>query len=108
MNAATTDRIVRPTWSARAVRILLKAFILLAFGSVCATARAQDLLDAPPPDIQPAGAAQLTAADAANLEGCQVIARIDDQIILACDVLWRVNLLLEGYQQRMPANQQMK
>jgi len=54
---------------------------------------------APPPDIQPASEAQLTAADAANLEGCQVIARIDDQIVLACDVLWRVNQLLEEHQQ---------
>jgi hypothetical protein len=83
----------------------------------------QDILDAPPPDIaptsiapaeaSPVGAAAASArpvatSDAANLAGCQVIARVDDQIILACDVLWRVNLLLEGFQQRMPAGEQMK
>jgi hypothetical protein len=43
----------------------------------------------------------LTAADAANLDGCQVVARIDDQIILACDVLWRVNQLIETQMQKI-------
>ena len=43
----------------------------------------------------------LTQADSANLDGCQVIARIDDQIILACDVLWRVNQLIEQQKQKV-------
>ena len=68
---------------------------------------AQDLLDAPPPDIAPPSAAPKFAADAANLEGCQVIARVDDQIVLACDVLWRVNQMLEDYQQKASAEQQV-
>jgi parvulin-like peptidyl-prolyl isomerase len=90
-------------------------FVSIALGSALSP-RAwaqQDILDAPPPDIAPAAIAMPTTApvaesDAANLAGCQVIARVDDQIILACDVLWRVNLLLEGFQQRMPAGEQMK
>jgi hypothetical protein len=46
-------------------------------------------------------AATLSAADTANLEGCQVVARIDDQIVLACDVLWRVNQLIEMQRQKL-------
>lgn len=45
--------------------------------------------------------ATLTAADAANLDGCQKVAQIDDQIILACDVLWRVNQLIETQIQKI-------
>ena len=55
----------------------------------------------------PAAAAQpapLTQGDAANLDGCQVVARIDDQIILACDVLWRVNQLIETQKQKVGAD----
>jgi hypothetical protein len=37
-------------------------------------------------------------ADSANLEGCQVVARFDNQIVLACEVLWRVNQMLEHHQ----------
>lgn len=46
---------------------------------------------------------EVLRADAANLDGCQVIARIDDQIILACDVLWKVNLLIEKQRQKLGA-----
>jgi hypothetical protein len=53
---------------------------------------------APPAAADPAAKTQ---ADSANLEGCQVVARIDDQIVLACDVLWRVNQLIEVQKQRM-------
>src|SRR5262245_57585633 len=35
------------------------------------------------------------AADAANIDGCQVIARIDGMIVQACEVLWHVNKLIE-------------
>ena len=41
-------------------------------------------------------------SDAANLDGCQVIARIDNQVVLACDVLWKVNQMLETYQEHAP------
>jgi parvulin-like peptidyl-prolyl isomerase len=76
------------------------AFVFLVWTSMVTYGFGQDILDAPPPDIAPQSAVatnanSLSAADAANLEGCQVIARVDDQIILACDVLWHVNMLLE-------------
>jgi hypothetical protein len=74
-------------------------------GLLSSPSRAQDFLDATPPlDIAPASAAAPqdaatgSEADNANLEGCQVIARVDDQVVLACEVLWRVNLLLEQNQ----------
>ncbi len=88
----------------RIVQHLLIAIALTIVGGwLCAPVRAQDLLDAPPPDIAPASAttpsgAPLSAADSANLEGCQVIARVDDQIILACEVLWHVNQIMEQNQ----------
>jgi parvulin-like peptidyl-prolyl isomerase len=87
--------------------------VVVICGSFCARLPAQqDILDTPPPDIAPsttplAKAAPLSAADNANLEGCQVIARVDDQIVLACDVLWRVNQMLEEHQKKVPANQQV-
>jgi parvulin-like peptidyl-prolyl isomerase len=60
------------------------------------------LLGAPPPED-----ATNWAADSANLDGCQVIARIDNQIVLACEVLWRVNQMLEAHQARVPAEQRV-
>jgi len=92
---------------------------LLVSLALCAPLRAQDLLDGSAPDgasmapisqldpelspsADPAKAVGPTD-DTANLDGCRVIARIDDQIILACDVLWRVNLLIEQQKQRVGA-----
>jgi PPIC-type peptidyl-prolyl cis-trans isomerase-like protein len=97
---------------------LLLGTIIAIFGWVCAPAVAQqDILEAPPPDIAPpsiaepaaaaSNAAPQSAADTANLEGCQVIARIDDQIVLACDVLWRVNQMFEAYQEKAPPDQRV-
>jgi hypothetical protein len=47
------------------------------------------------------------SADSANLEGCQVIARFDNQIVLACEVLWRVNQMIESHQARTSAEQRI-
>lgn len=101
---------------------LIPVIVATIYGSLCAPTRAQELLDIGAPEaaqsspddvgsLSPASpnpapaatadAVPLTQADAANLDGCQVIARIDDQIILACDVLWRVNQLIEMQRQRM-------
>jgi hypothetical protein len=55
-----------------------------------------------PSDVTP-----VFTADTANLEGCQVIARFDNQIVLACEVLWRVNLMLEAHQARAPEEQRV-
>lgn len=85
--------------------------LLLAITSWCAfsclSLRAEDLLGAAPPDITPANPAPLTEADAANLEGCQKIAQVDDQVILACEVLWRVNQMIEIHKQKVAADQQV-
>ena len=39
-------------------------------------------------------------AEPATIDGCQVIARIDGQVVLACEVLWRVNQMLEENRDR--------
>ena len=41
----------------------------------------------------------------ATIDGCQVVARIDGQVVLACELLWRVNLMLEANRDRIPPNQ---
>ena len=46
-----------------------------------------------------------SAADSATIDGCQMIARIDNQIILACEVLWKVNMVLEKNQDKIPPEQ---
>jgi hypothetical protein len=89
-------------------RLLLSIALTLVGEVLCPPVVAQDFLDAaPPPDITPASAAapaagKLTEADNANLEGCKVIARVDDQVVLACEVLWKVNLILEDGQRKLP------
>jgi len=108
------------------VRVVRKLLILLTLGKIfgpgCAPSYAQEFLDIVPPEaVRPASddatplagvlpespqapaysPAPLTQADTANLEGCQVVARIDDQIILACDVLWRVNQVIEAQEQKL-------
>ena len=45
------------------------------------------------------------AAQPATVDGCQVIARIDGQVVLACEVLWRVNQMLEENRDRIPPQQ---
>jgi len=65
-------------------------------GSLCAPAFAQD------PPVQADAA---TAGEPATVDGCQVIARIDGQVVLACEVLWRVNQMLEQNRDRIPPQQ---
>lgn len=69
-------------------------------GSLCAPACAQALLDSTPPDVAP-----VATADAASLDGCQVVARFDNQIVLACEVLWRVNQFIEANREKIPPEQ---
>lgn len=47
---------------------------------------------APDPHLQP-------------IDGTQVIARINDQAVLACEIMWEVNLLLEENRDQIPAHQ---
>jgi hypothetical protein len=69
-------------------------------GSLSALITAQDLLDSPPAETTP-----IVTADAASLDGCQMIARIDNQVVLACEVLWRVNQTLESNADKIPQSQ---
>jgi hypothetical protein len=45
------------------------------------------------------------APEPATIDGCQVVARIDGQVVLACELLWRVNLMLEANRDRIPPAQ---
>lgn len=111
------------------MRVLLFAYFVLALsaigGAFCAPTRAQEMLDigapagtgpAPPasnysaplsasslgaPPLTANDTTPLTEADAANLDGCRKIAQIDDQVILACDVLWRVNQRIEMQKEKL-------
>jgi len=82
----------------------LPSFVLLAFlgGVHCAHSLAQPF--PPPPALD---LAQPSFDDAANLEGCQVVARINSQIVLACDVLWRVNWTIESHLAKLPPDEQI-
>ena len=114
----------------RFVRHRLMLIALCAIlGSTCAPVRAQVMMDPPGPGVaaQPAGDVgplmpftqdmvsrqstdnvELSQADAANLDGCKKLAQIDDQIILACEVLWRVNKLIEDQKKKLPEGQEVK
>jgi hypothetical protein len=89
------------------VRIVRHLLIPLGLATICgwlcAPSSAQEVAESPPPaDVTP-----IWSADTANLEGCQVVARIDNQIVLACEVLWRVNQMIETHQQRVPPEQRV-
>ncbi len=62
-------------------------------------------LDVTPADIVPNATAPTSGEYTASLEGCQVVARIDGQVVLACEVLWRVNQMIEAYLQKLPPEQ---
>lgn len=47
----------------------------------------------------------LTPGEAAPLDGCQVVARIDNQVVLASELLWQVNRVLEQNKDRIPPEQ---
>lgn len=53
-----------------------------------------------PVDVTPIG-----ASDFANIDGCQVVARIDGQIVQACEVLWHVNKVIEQNADKIPPDQ---
>jgi hypothetical protein len=40
-----------------------------------------------------------------TIDGCQVIARVDGQVVLACELLWRVNVKLEENRDKIPPDQ---
>ncbi|MBX3433878.1 MAG: peptidyl-prolyl cis-trans isomerase [Pirellulales bacterium] len=58
----------------------------------------------PGPSTQRTGPA-VTPPDAKPLEGGQIVARIDGQVVLAGDVMWQVDQLLEMNRDRIPPEQ---
>jgi hypothetical protein len=85
----------------RARSSLLSVLAAAICGWCCALAPAQSLFDSTPPEPT----TPIVTADTASLDGCQMIARIDNQVILACEVLWRVNQTLELNADKIPPNQ---
>jgi parvulin-like peptidyl-prolyl isomerase len=82
-------------------RLSLTGLLVAAIGgSLCAPAWPQGIYDSLPDDITP-----LWNADATSLDGCQIIARIDNQVVLACEMLWHVNFLIEQNQVQIPPHE---
>jgi hypothetical protein len=79
---------------------LLAAAVTTIVVSLCAPAWPQGIYDPLPDDITP-----LWNADATSLDGCQIIARIDNQVVLACEMLWHVNFLIEQNQDQIPPHE---
>ncbi len=85
--------------------IFVRTLLLLVAWSIAASLwqppplAAQQFPDAPPPEVTP-----LWNADSTSLDGCQIIARIDNQIVLACEVQWLVNSLIEQNQEKIPSS----
>lgn len=77
-------------------RLLIIGALLVGCGSQSAPSVAQDAEMVLPSDVAP---------EPATIDGCQVIARIDGQVVLACELLWRVNLMLEENQGKFPPEQ---
>ena len=77
-------------------RLFTAVVILAGCGSPSAPAHAQQA----PVELNSA-----TTPEPATVDGCQVIARIDGQVVLACEVLWRVNHMLEANRDRIPPGQ---
>jgi hypothetical protein len=63
--------------------------------SHCAACAAQDIT---PP-------AAVAIDEPATTDGCEIVARIDGQVVLACEVLWQVNRMLEQNRERIPPEQ---
>jgi acyl-CoA thioesterase len=83
--------------------LLIAMAVMVISGWCCARTRGQDSLALPSIAEMPT----IWSGDSANLEGCQVVARIDNQVVLACEVLWRVNQMLESHQARVPQEQRI-
>jgi hypothetical protein len=72
----------------------------LGWSSTCAPVSGQGPLDAGG-DVTPVA----ISADASSLAGCQVIARIEGQVVLASEVLWKINKLIESRAGQIPPEQ---
>jgi parvulin-like peptidyl-prolyl isomerase len=89
----------RPARVHAIITFLIGLIVAGACALSCPQGHAQELLNGPPQGPP------IANADAASLDGCQMIARINNQIVLACEVLWRVNHTIELNQERIPPDQ---
>ncbi len=55
-----------------------------------------------PSDASPSSITPTTSSGIQPLEGGEIIARVDGQIILASDILWQVNQIIEANRDRIP------
>jgi PPIC-type PPIASE domain len=78
------------------VRIAVRALGIVALAIVAGTIYARA---AEPPAVQ---LEPVETSEPATIDGCQVIARIDGQVVMACELLWRVNLMVEANRDRIP------
>lgn len=58
----------------------------------------------PRPDDEPTPRGQ-APGNARPIEDCEVIARVNGQVVTACEVLWLVNLMTEGKIEQVPVDQ---
>ena len=64
------------------------------------------IVPAKSPAVEPTEpASPVSTSHAQPLEGGEIVARIDGQIVLASDVMWQVNKLLEANRDRIPPDQ---
>jgi hypothetical protein len=75
---------------------LIAIVVSIGCGSPSAPAAAQQVAMTLPSDVAP---------EPATIDGCQVIARVDGQVILACELLWRVNQMIEANRDKIPPDQ---
>jgi hypothetical protein len=80
----------------RIYQVLIVLTALAGCGSPAAPAHAQEKDVALPSGLE---------VEPATVDGCQVVARIDGQVVLACELLWRVNQLLEANRDQIPPGQ---
>lgn len=73
------------------VQLLIAVTVFAICGSLCAPACGQVPADAAPLD---------------PIDGYQVVARIDGQVVLGCEVLWQVNQTIEANRGRFPPEQE--
>ncbi len=84
------------------LRLLIAVALLVGCGSRVEPAQAQDDPYGIAPEVSLSGE---TAPAPATIDGCQVIARVNGQVVLACEVLWRVNQMLEANRDKIPPEQ---
>lgn len=77
------------------LRFLMAVAVLIGCDAPSMPAHAQEADVTLPSDV----------TEPATVDGCQVVARVDGQVVLACEVLYRVNMRLEDNRDKIPPDQ---